>query len=234
MRKDIELYCKDATEIFLDQSSVNLFFMNPSYVGSALEEYGGSLDSHINNVQSIDDYLSLLIRVAKHVEHSLAPDGSAFIMLQNQHNIVPRFCSLIETHTGLTVGQLFVWDFSDTENLKHLKYEKMGLIVHLYKGSFYVDPTKREYVLRIPFDPQKIKKYNDIGFIGSSIPEELYENFILAFSKEGDTFADIFGGTGTGIVSSVKLNRKAIYNDIAESQYKIATSRISDLNADEQ
>lgn len=229
MSDRFQLYCRDSTEIFLEKESIDLFFINPSYVGSSLEEYKGPLDSHINNVKSIEEYLSHLIKTAKHLEHALSQDGSAFIMLQNQHNVVPRFCHLVEQKTGLKVGQLFVWDFSSTEFLQDLNYEKMGLIVHLHKGSFYLNQSELEYVIKLPFNPNTIKKYEPIGFIGSTLPEGLYERFILAFSKEGDTVADIFGGTGTAAVATLRLGRKAVYNDIAPQQYAITAARILDL-----
>ncbi len=227
------MYCKDATEDFLPKHSINLFFINPSYVGSALEEYGGPKDSHINNVESVDDYLELLIKSLIHMEQALADEGSIFVMLQNQYNIVPRLCELAAKQTVLTVGQLFVWDFSSTEMLKELHYEKMGLIIHFYKKSFYVDPTKREYVIKLPLDPYAANKYDSLGFTGSTLPVELYEKFILAFSKEGDTVADIFGGTGTAAVATLGLGRNAVYNDISPDQYNITAARISDLDGTE-
>jgi DNA modification methylase len=228
----VELHCKDATNIFLEPNSINLFFINPSYVGSNIEEYGGPADAHINKVSSAEEYIDRLVKVAKHIEYALAPNGSAFIMLQNEYNIVPRLSNQIAKETALEVGQLFVWDFSSTELFKDLRYEKMGLIIHLYKDSFYVDENEREYVVKIPIDPFAMKKYDHLGFTENNIPEELYEKFIVAFSKEGDTVADIFGGTGTAAVSSIRLGRKAVYNDIAKDQYEIAKARIQDMEKD--
>lgn len=228
MTNTTEMHCRDAAEIFLPAGSINLFFINPSYVGSNIEEYGGPTDSHINKVSSSDEYINRLVKVAQHIEHALAPKGSAFIMLQNEYNIVPRLCNQILEQTGLDVGQLFVWDFSSTELFKDLRYEKMGLIIHVYKEDFYVDENEREYVVKLPIDPFAMKKYNHLGFTENNIPEKLYEKFILAFSKEGDTVADIFGGTGTAAVSSINLGRKAVYNDIAKDQYEIAKARIQD------
>lgn len=230
VRDDVNFYCLDATNKFLDPQSVNLFFVNPSYLGSALDEYGGDPESHINNVESVDDYLARLLVSVLRMGEALAPNGSIFMMLQNQYNIVPRLCNLVESQTDLTVGQIFVWDFSSTEFLKELNYEKMGLIVHFYKESFYVDPTKREYVVKLPLDPYSLSKYDSIGFTGNTIPEELYEKFILAFSKEGDTVADIFGGTGTAAVATLHLSRKVVYNDISPDQYRIAEARILDMD----
>lgn len=232
MTNIVEMSCRDAGEIFLAPGSVNLFFINPSYVGSNIEEYGGPADTHINKVSSPTEYIDRLIKVAKHLEHALAPNGSAFIMLQNEYNIVPRLCNQILEQTGLDVGQLFVWDFSSTEMFKDLRYEKMGLIIHLYKGEFYVDENEREYVVKIPIDPFAMKKYDHLGFTENNIPEELYEKFIKAFSKEGDTVADIFGGTGTAAVATLRLNRKVVYNDIAQDQYEIAKARILDGDFD--
>jgi adenine-specific DNA methylase len=45
---------------------------------------------------------------------------------------------------------------------------------------------------------------------------------INRFSKPGDVVADLFAGTGTVLKVAKKLNREIIYNDVSESQTKLA------------
>ena len=59
-----------------------------------------------------------------------------------------------------------------------------------------------------------------------SFPHELSDLLVPLFSKEGDTVADIFGGTGTVAISTLKNKRKAIYNDASSAQAEIAKKRV--------
>ena len=229
MSDNVKLYCQDATEVFLEPDSVDMFFLNPSYWGSKMTEYGGPVDDHINNSDTVDGYLKLLMKLVHHADHALKPGGSIFLMLQNRHNIVPQLCGLIASETDLVVGQLHVWDFSMTPIVQGLHYEKMGLIIHLHKGEFYVDEEQHEYVINEDLDLTSLARFRTIGFVDNNLPEELYNKFIRAFSKEGDTIADIVGGTGTIVSCGIKLGRKVIYNDLSPDQYAITVARIEAL-----
>lgn len=58
-------------------------------------------------------------------------------------------------------------------------------------------------------------------------PEELLERLIRAFSNEGDTIADFFGGSGTTIVVSQRLGRKWICCDKSERSIDTIKARLS-------
>lgn len=224
-------YTKDAGEIFLDKGSVDLFFMNPPYFGSFVEEYeySGDLSDNINYANTKEEYIKKLIPLMKHVEHSLSQSGSAFIMVPNdENNIILHFYNMIKENTNLKIGSLFVWDFSETEEFKDLVGEKMAIIAHLHNGDYYVQEDILEYIHKIKFEPFRIKKYSDIGLIDASLPEELYERFIKMFSKPGDTVADLVAGTGSIVVPASKLGRNFIYNDLSEKQAQIAKARLRD------
>jgi adenine-specific DNA methylase len=68
-----------------------------------------------------------------------------------------------------------------------------------------------------------------MGFVNDAFPIEIADILINAFSEEGDTVADIFGGTGTTAISSMKNNRKAIYNDASIEQFNLAKKRVYDI-----
>jgi hypothetical protein len=72
-----------------------------------------------------------------------------------------------------------------------------------------------------------VPQYNDIAFVYDSFPHELSDLLVPLFSKEGDTVADIFGGTGTVAISTLKNKRKAIYNDASSAQTEIAKKRVN-------
>lgn len=227
----VMFFNEDAKSIFLNKESVNFFFINPSYFESNLEEYDDSTENHINFVNSPQEYVNNLIPVVKHIEHALAKNGSAFIMLPNdEYNVIIDFCNMALRETSLKLGKIFIWDFSSTANIEDLESEKMGIIAHLHKGNFYVNKKKLEYVLKVPMTPNTLRKYENLGFVDNGLPVELYNKMIAAFSKPGDTVCDLFAGTGTIIESAVKLGRNFIYNDISQSQLEIAKARLKDLD----
>jgi len=57
-------------------------------------------------------------------------------------------------------------------------------------------------------------------------PESLAEFFIRSFCKPDGTVLDMFGGSGTTAAVAKRLGRRWIYNDIRESQCKLATQRL--------
>jgi DNA modification methylase len=228
--KMVMFFSKDARDIFLDKESIDLFFANPSYFESNLEEYGGTPTEHINFANSAEEYINNLTPVVKHIEHALTETGSAFVMLPNdKHNVIVNFYNMVAKNTKLILGKMFVWDFSNSENPPQIENAKMGLIAHLYKNDFYVDEDNLEYVIKLPIDTAPLKQYENLGFIDNALPVELYNKMITAFSKPGDTVCDLFAGTGTIVESALKLGRKFVYNDISGEQLEIAKARYESL-----
>jgi DNA modification methylase len=224
------IYNKDAGDVFLDKNSVNLFFMNPPYYESPIEIYGGDPAEHINAAQSNEEYLTRLLPIIKHAEHALAEDGSIFVMLPNDvHNVVLYFRNMVLKETNLKLGKLFIWDFSITPGFDIYDGEKMGIIVHMHKGSPYVKTNFIKYVLPIPFVFSNLDKYRHLGFVENALPTEIYDHFIELFSKPGDVVSDLVGGTGGIIISAKNKGRNYIYNDISESQVEIAKARLLDF-----
>lgn len=227
------LYNKNANEIFLEKDSIDLFFMNPPYLGSNLNNYGGDHTKYISFARSNDKYIENMIPLAKHIEHALKNSGSAFIMLRNDESLgIVKFCNMILSNTDLNIGKFFAWDFSKSIKVENLSSEQIGIILHVYKGSqFYYKPNIK-YLLDMEFDPAEVRKYGSIGYTNAALPEGLYEYFIETFSKPGDTVADILGGTGTIIGPATKLGRNFVYNDLSASQYAIAQARAKDIGLD--
>ena len=227
------LYNKNANEIFLEKDSIDLFFMNPPYLGSNLNNYGGDHTKYISFAESNDKYVENMIPLAKHIEHALKDSGSAFIMLRNDENLgVVKFCNMISENTDLQIGKFFIWNFSNSNKVGKLGSEQFGVILHLHKGLPFVSEAEIKYLLDMEFDPAEVRKYGSIGYTNAALPEGLYEYFIETFSKPGDTVADILGGTGTIISPATKLGRNFVYNDLSASQYAIAQARAKDIGLD--
>lgn len=60
----------------------------------------------------------------------------------------------------------------------------------------------------------------------AAFPEELPEWFIKLFTKEGDVVLDPFLGSGTTVISAIKLNRQYIGIDSMEEYCQISRNRI--------
>ncbi len=75
-----------------------------------------------------------------------------------------------------------------------------------------------------------IKKANSVSKNhGATFPEELINNIVLNFTKEGDTILDPFMGTGTTGVCAIKNNRKFFGIDVVDEYKDITEKRLEDL-----
>ena len=54
---EIEFYCKDAREVFLQSESVDLFFCHPPYFVTNKLHYGGDLSLQLQNEKTYFTYL---------------------------------------------------------------------------------------------------------------------------------------------------------------------------------
>lgn len=209
--------------------------MNPPYLGADLKKFGGDPSEYITFADSNDKYVSNMIPLVKHIEHSLKNTGSAFIMLRNDANSgIFKFLNMVTANSELKVGKFFIWNFSNSTKVDNLSSDQIAIILHLHKGNPFVKNSSSnpfienkniKYMLDIEFDPSEVAEYADIGYIDAALPEKLYEYFIDTFSKSGDMVADIVGGTGTIIGPAIRLGRNFVYNDLSASQYAIAQAR---------
>ncbi len=225
-------YCKDATEIFLEKESVDLFFTLPPYYGTLnsgreapVGEYGNYEQQMANGSQ--EEYLDRIIKVMKHMEHALKPTGSILIGILSQP-LLYYFISSVMKETSLLPHHPIIWEYGNMPNnnepskIKHNKTQVYFL--HFSKGS----PKFKELekmIIDIPWqlDAELI---NIEGHTGDSTPLDFCNIIVSHFSEEGDTVADIMGGTGSVAHACINLNRNFIYNDVSEDQVRIAKERI--------
>ena len=128
---------------------------------------------------------------------------------------------------------MLIWNFEKTLFEEDPSNYKVNFILHLRKDANFQYPIEGLPSLIINQDwlqsDKNISKYEDLGFVYDGFPVELSDLLIKAFTKEGDTVADIFGGTGTTAISALQNNRKAIYNDASSEQTEIAKNRINNI-----
>lgn len=227
---EVEFYCKDARDVFLSPKSVDLFLIHPPFFKMHKDQYGGNPDIQINNTDDKEEFYKSLVKFLNNMYEALTDDGNILFILPNRHSSIESIATIVRD-TDLEIYNIILWDFEKTKIVEN-KYNS-NLILHIRKNTEFEYPGQKLPSSAIEQDwlPwwSDLSKYEDIGFVYDAFPMEIADTLIKSFSKEGDTVADIFGGTGTTVISALKNNRKAIYNDASDAQLKVAKKRVSDI-----
>lgn len=229
---EVEFYCKDARERFLQPESVDLFFCHPPYFVTNKEHYGGDLSLQIQNETNFDEYLDAYIETLKNMQDALKPTGSIVIILKNYEQSFDVI-SKIKQDTDLIITKSLIWDYSESDFLKNrIDYtgDEFAILLLLHKNhSIPRYETLKNFVIRLPWEPhnESVKDFSDIGYVYDCFTESLAEIIIENYSRPGDVVADIFGGTGTTSVVAHRMGRNSIYNDVSEEQFVIAKNRLN-------
>jgi DNA modification methylase len=225
---EVEFYCNDAREDFLQSESVDLFLVHPPYLNSHTQEYGGDLSKQIHNIQTKQEYLDSIVKSIKSMDKALSKNGNILMIVGNNAMGI-RVISALEQRSGLFLEKVLIWNFDDP--LSKMPGESSALIIHMTKKISKTVTGQGNYIIDLPWNPETedVLKYGQLGFVMGTYPLSLAKVLIEDFSLPGDTVADIYGGTGTCAVASIELGRKSIYNDISVEQAQIAKSRINDI-----
>jgi DNA modification methylase len=229
---DIEFYNKDAREVFLSPKTVDLFLIHPPYFTMMKDKYGGDPNLQINLTDNEEEFNNDLVLCINNMADALTDDGNIFLILPNYHNALTVIGDIIKD-TDLVLFKILVWDFSKTLHYNNKNNWRINFIFQIRKNTNFKYPLKNldSLVIDQPWiqSDSDLSRYEDIGFVYDSFPHEISDIIISNFSKEGDTVADIFAGTGTTVISALNHNRKAIYNDSSPEQFEIAKTRINDI-----
>lgn len=228
MKDKIVFYCKDATEKFLEDSSIDLFIGHPPYYMAELELNGGDPTKQMQNTKSFDQYLEKLLLSFLNMEAALKEDGHIFIALENTWfglSILPKLFN----ETKLQLQSVRMWDYSSDFNdngnhtilFIHFSKNVLGSGNEL-QGPFVITNSWSEAF-------EELKDYHtDYATVGAA-PEGIYKEIIQNYSKPGDTVADIFAGCGTVGVVALQLGRRFVYNDVSEDKLLVSKVRIKNL-----
>jgi DNA modification methylase len=216
-------YTNDARTPFLAPESVDLFVTHPPYFNTHSEQYG-NVQGQLQRTSSPNVFVDSLIKVIQNMEAALKPSGTIVIGIPTSE-ILYKVIAKITTETELKFGKCFFWDFSGMTEIVQFDGVDSNMFLVLYKRTQYInkDYKLETSVIDTPWvitDELKSKKH--IAFVNDFFPEEICDMMINRFSKPGDVVADLFAGTGTVLKSAKKLNREIIYNDVSESQTKLA------------
>jgi DNA modification methylase len=222
----VMFYTRNALEKILEDSSVDLFITHPPYFQIGIHNYG-HYKNQIHSQESSEGFLEDLTAYVCNMGAALKENGSIVLIYPNIPNAYDLM-SKIAKETNLQIGKTLIWDYSGyVEHVKQTQND-FCFMFHLYKGDCYYDffELKNSTIQAIPFDFTEHEKYKHISHIYDSLPSDLCDILIKAFSKEGDVVVDLMGGTGSVAASAKKLNREYIYNDISPEQTNIAKIRI--------
>jgi DNA modification methylase len=224
----VEFYCEDARKEFLKPNSVDLFLTHPPFFYTS-KHYGGDMDLQLHNTEDEEEYNASIISCIKNMENALTEDGNILLIVQNDYHSF-KIISEIANKTNLIVFKTIFWSYEEDFHYP-LDGRQTNLILHIRKNKNFSYPVEGldRLVINMSWHvlEASLHKYRNQGlFVSDAFPMSLSNFLIPLFSKEGDTVADIFAGTGTTAISSLRYNRKAIYNDSSLDQLNMAKDRI--------
>lgn len=227
------IYNKDATERFLPSESVDLFVTHPPYFYTSREAYGNA-EGQMQNTDDRKIFVERMIKAIKHMEYALKPNGTIVVGLPTDDNLY-RIIEKINTETNLKYGPLFFWDYAKSPHVDEVTGIESNAFLNLHKGNQRTNTEYKidSYTLVHPWViSDELKEKWHIAFVLDSAPEIVYERIIQRYSRPGDVVGDLFGGTGTVLKVAKALNRNFVYNDISESQVKLARIILEDEKED--
>ena len=225
---EVEFYNRDARDVFLEPKSVDLFLIHPPYFKMPEKvQYGGDQNLQIHKLTE-EEFSKSIISYLNNMSDALKDDGNILLIIPNCHDGILGIGDIIK-NTKLSIEKMFFWHFGKIEQSDKYNYMS-NLILQIRKNKENKDNIKglESLIINQEWVLSDVLKYQNMGLVGDAFPTEIADIFINAFSEEGDVVADIFGGTGTTAISSLKNNRKAIYNDASIDQFNLAKKRVYD------
>jgi DNA modification methylase len=225
---EVEFYNRDARDVFLSPKSVDLFLVHPPYFSMKDDErYGGDSTLQVQHVIELEDFSNALIEYVNNMADALKDEGNILLIVPNFYEGIIAIADVLKG-TNLFIDRILIWNI--VKKIKGQDQPLINLILQIRKNkdSKYKIKGLDSLIINQEWTLDDVVKYQNMGFVGDAFPIEIADILINAFSEEGDTVADLFGGTGTTAISSLKNNRKPIYNDASIDQFNLAKKRVYD------
>jgi DNA modification methylase len=226
---EVEFYCNDARDVFLSPKSVDLFIAHPPYFAMMDDErYGGDQSIQIHRIKDQEEFSNATIKYINNMADALKDQGNILLIVPNFYYGIIAIADILKG-TNLFIDKILVWNFGKLESYGQMQ-PMFNLILQIRKNrdSKYDIKGLNSLVIDQEWALSDVPKYQHLGFMGDAFPMEIADILVNAFSEEGDTVADLFAGTGTTVLSALKNNRKAIYNDASIEQMNLAKQRVYD------
>lgn len=233
---------EDALKPFLQKESINLFISHPPYFNINIDAYQGDTEKQISFAADKKKFIKRLIKVTKNMEDALAKNGSIVMIMPTSRDPDLSFIYVAEVlkKTKLQINQTLIWDYAIEGSKMGHKHGSINdtfcYMFHFSKGNPVINSTVidkynnpiHNLEWKLAEDNIKNQFIRLSGHVHDAIPEELSDILVRLFSKKDDLVADLFGGTGTVAVSSLKAGRHFLYNDVSITQRKVAQKRVND------
>lgn len=216
-------YTRDAGEPFLAPESIDLFLIHPPYF-NAYSDPHGKPEGQLNNASDRSYFVNKILDVIKHMEMALKPTGTIIVGLPTDENLY-KIIGKINSETSLKYGPMFFWDFTSSPRIEKVVGKESNIFLNLHKGNQQINPEYdlKSYTMTDPWIiPEELEALSHLGYSHNSAPREVYERIIQRYSKPGDVVADIMAATGQVLAIAKKLGRQTVYNDISDSQIRLA------------
>ena len=223
----VQFFNKDARDVFLSPESVDLFLVHPPYFGDD-EGYGTNKEIQVHLTKDQEEFSKSTIKYINNMAYALKDEGTILLIVPNFYYGIIAIADVLKG-TNLFIDKILVWNLVKT--IGPIQEQPMlNFILQIRKNKDYKYKIKglESLIINQEWVLSDVLKYQNMGFVNDAFPIEIADILIKAFSEEGDTVADIFGGTGTTAISSLKNNRKAIYNDASTEQFNLAKKRVYD------
>ncbi len=239
-KESIKLINEDFLKADIPENSIDLVVTSPPY------NVGIKYENHIDSL-SYKDYLNWSARWLEKVYELLKEDGRLCLNIpldKNKGGMTPVYADIVEVakRVGLKYQSTIVWN---EQNISRRTawgswlsasapyvIAPVEMIVLMYKKQWkkkekgISDITKEEFIQWTngmwTFSGESKKR---IGH-PAPFPLELPKRCIKLFSYVGDTILDPFSGSGTTLIASYKLGRKAIGTEISEEYFQLSIERI--------
>ena len=223
----------DALEEIIVDESIELFILHPPYLGIDIHRYARP-EKQINNVKNTKQFIKRLVKVTQNVEKALKPNGSMLLILPSEDpRLLADYLSTVSKKVKMSHIVTMIWSYGDKETANSIN-PSYAYVVHMSKGlprhdKDYINKHLNP-ILEFKSDHEELgKTYGPLAYTADALPLELIKHLIKMFTFEGDTVAELFGGTGTICLAAESTLRNSVYNDVSEVQLKLAKRRLSDF-----
>lgn len=171
---------------------------------NAVQKAGRQTENIANDTLKADELYKVLVKAMTNCRLSCKDDASYFVTSPQGGEL--GLMMMMMKDAGLTVRHMLIWEKNcATFSLGRLDYDYQHEPIFYTWTKSHHNYRKGEYRTTV----WKYDKPRKCDLHPTMKPVELVANCINDCSKEGDIILDMFGGSGTTLIASEQLGRKA-------------------------
>lgn len=207
LKEDVDRLCEDR--------SADLVLTDPPYN----VDYEGQDGMKIqNDKQSDEDFYSFLLSAFKNMHEHTKPGGAIYCFHADTEGL--NFRNAFKS-SGFKLAECLIWvKNSLVLGRQDYQWRHEPCLYGWKEGAahYFVDDRTQDTILE--YDKPR---NNNLHPTQKNI--ELVSKLILNSSKKGETILDLFGGSGTTLISSEQLGRKALMMELDEKYADVIVKR---------